>query len=308
MPYRTLFATLFFLAASGPALLVHAQPDPQQHLIAADKALLDALAGPRASVETYEPLLAPDFIDISFGRVHSREQDISNAKLIRDFSFKYEHPHAVLLSPTSGFVVSEVSYLGVMEGSGFKNHILSTSVFSLENGHWLARMQMAEPMETVARAAAVPDNDPTLVALRTLATQVEERVHVPGYPAFIPPKVTLDAGMQISYFAYADKTVHETQLADLPPPMQDLWKQWASYTKDQPDGKALFDDMFHRFFFVHELGHWMSSQVIAGLPESEMSVVAKKRGQQQVVRARSRPTASPPPGIASTIRNISRSW
>jgi hypothetical protein len=281
--YKVLATTLFF-AACSPALFLHAQSNPQQQLIAADRALLDALAGPRASVEKYEPLLAPDFIDISFGQVHSKEEDVSNAKLIRDFSFKYENPHAVLLSPTSGFVVSEVSYLGVMEGSGFKNHILSTSVFALENGRWLARMQMAEPMETATKAAAVPDNDPTLVALRALASQVEEKVHVPGYPAFTPPKVALDAGMRISVFSYADKTVHETQLADLPPPMQDLWKQWASYTKDQPDGKALFDDMFHRFFFVHELGHWMSAQVIAGLPDSEMTIVAKNEASNKWAR------------------------
>jgi hypothetical protein len=66
--------------------------------------------------------------------------------------------------------------------------------------------------------------------------------------------------------------------------MQGLWKQWASYTKDQSDGKALFDDMFHRFFFVHELGHWMAAQVIAGLPDSEMTVVAKNEANNKWAR------------------------
>ena len=143
---------------------------------------------------------------------------------------------------------------------------------------------MAEPIETSTKTAAVPDNDRTLVALRALAVQVEQKVHVPGYPTFTPPKVMLDAGMRISLFTYSDMIVHEAQLADLPPQMQDLWKQWASYTKDQPDGKALFDDMFHRFFFVHELGHWMAAQVIAGLPGNEMTVVAKNEANNKWAR------------------------
>ena len=92
---------------------------------------------------------------------------------------------------------------------------------------------------------------------------------------FAPPKIMLDAGMRISVFSAGDQTVHTAQFTDLPAPMQGIWKQWSSYTSDEPNGKALFDDMFHRFFFVHELGHWMDCQVIAGLPDSEMRVVTK---------------------------------
>ncbi len=277
----SLKATLLLFAAT---FSLHAQSDAQQQLVAADRALLEALTGPSASVQKYEPLLAPDFIDIEFGQVHSRQEDLEEAKELREFSFKYENPRATLLSPTSGVVVAEVSYTGVVNGAGIKNHILSTTVFSLDHEKWLARVQMAEPMEAPAQAIVVPDNNPTLVALRALAVQVEEKVHVPGYPAFPPPKIMLDAGMRISLFTYGDGTVHEAQFTDLPPQMQDLWKQWASYTSDQPDGKALFDDMFHRFFFVHEMGHWMASQVIAGLPGSEMSIVAKNEASNKWAR------------------------
>ena len=281
MLHSSIKVTLLLIAAT---FSLHAQTDAQQQLIAADRALLEALTGPAASVEKYEPLLAPDFIDIEFGQVHSRQEDLEEAKKLREFGFKYENPRATLLSPTSGVVVAEVSYSGVVNGAGLKNHILSTSVFSLEHGHWLVRVQMAEPMEAPTTAIVVPDNDPTLVALRALAAQVEEKARVPGYPAFSPPKIVLDAGMRISLFTYGDGTVHEAQFADLPPQMQDLWKQWASYTTDQPDGKALFDDMFHRFFFVHEMGHWMASQVIAGLPGSEMSIVAKNEANNKWAR------------------------
>jgi hypothetical protein len=264
-----------FGAQSDPAPAPQ-QADLQQQLIAADHALFNATAGPRPDVEKYQQMLAPDYVDIEFGTVHSRKEDIDQVRVMRDFSIDYKNPHAVVLSPTSGYVLADVRYSGVINGGGIQNHVLSTTVYSLEQGKWLAHLQMSQPYAAASKStAAVPDSDPTLFALRALASQVEAQVHVPGYPAFAPPKVMLDAGVSVSYFSYGDQTVHEAQFADLPAPMQGIWNQWAAYTTDQPTGKALFDDMFHRFFFVHELGHWMASQVIAGLPNSEMSVVAK---------------------------------
>jgi hypothetical protein len=270
---------LLLLAALSASL--PAQTDLQQQLIAADRALLEVTGGPHPDVAKYEQMLAPDYIDVEFGAIHSREEDIAQVKAMRDFTFQYDHPHAVVLSPTSGYVLSEVHYSGAVNGGGLKNHILSMTVFTLENGKWLAHMQISEPATTRSSAPPVPDNDPTLVALRALAAQVEAQVHIPGYPAFAAPKVMLDGGMTISYFSYGNDTVHEARFTDLPQPMQDLWNQWASYTTDEPTGKALFDDMFHRFFFVHELGHWMASQVIAGLPEAEQKAVAKNEANNK---------------------------
>ena len=263
-------------ATPADAPPVQEQAGLQQQLIAADRALFDVTRGSHPDVEKYQQMLAPDYVDIEFGIVHSRQEDVDQVKVMRDFSIDYKNPKAVVLSPTSGYVLADVRYSGVVNGGGIQNHVLSTTIYSLEQGRWLAHLQMSQPYAAAPKStAAVPDSDPTLVALRALASQVEARVHVPGYPAFTPPKVMLDAGMGVSYFSYGDQTVHEAQFADLPAPMQSIWNQWATYTTDQPTGKALFDDMFHRFFFVHELGHWMASQVIAGLPKGEISVIAK---------------------------------
>ena len=280
---QLLLSALVFLVLAGvrPA---YAQTDLERQMIAADRGLLEAMAGPQPNMERYEAGLAPDYLDVEFGTVHSREEDLKQAKMLRDFSFQYENPRAVLLSPTTGYVVAEVRYSGVVQGAGMQNHVLSTTVFSLEHGRWLAHLQTAQPMRAAVKTATVPDSDPTLVGLRLLATQVEEKVHVPGYPAFAPPKVMLDAGTGVSFFSYGQQAVHEAQFGDLPAPMQDIWKQWSGYTTDEPSGKALFDDMFHRFFFVHELGHWMASQVIAGLPDSEMSVIAKNEANNKWAR------------------------
>ena len=273
----SLLSALLLSALCG-AVPLHAQSDPEHQMIAADRGLLEVMAGPQPDVEKYQQGLAPDYVDIAFGAIHSREEDVNQAKLLRNFAFEYVNPHAVLLSPTTGYVVAEVRYSGVVQGAGLKNDVFATTVFSFEHGRWLAHLQMSQPMRAAGKTAAVPDSDPTLIGLRLLATQVEEKVHVPGYAAFTPPKVMLDAGTGVSFFSYGQQTVHEAQFSDLPAPMQDIWKQWSGYTTDEPTGKALFDDMFHRFFFVHELGHWMASQVIAGLPDSEMAVVAKNEG------------------------------
>ncbi len=282
---RAPFLIPALLLSTLPATLpLYAQADLQQQMIAADRGLLEAMAGPHPKIETYEAGLAPDYIDIEFGAVHTREEDVKQAKMLRNFSFEYENPRAVLLSPTTGYVLAEVRYSGVVNGAGMKNDVLSTSFFSLEHGRWLAHLQTAQPMRAAVKTAAVPDSDPTLVALRLLARQVEEKVQVPGYPAFARPKVMLDAGTGISFFMYGDQTVHEAQFGDLPAPMQDIWTQWSGYTTDEPTGKALFDDMFHRFFLVHELGHWMASQVIAGLPDNEMSVIAKNEANNKWAR------------------------
>jgi hypothetical protein len=264
-----------FAAPSDPAP-AHQQADLQQQLIASDRAIFDVTAGPQPDVEKYQQMLAPDYVDIEFGIVYSRQEVLDQVKAMRNFSVDYKNPKAVVLSPTSGYVLADVRYSGVVNGGGIQNHVLSTTVYSLEQGKWLAHLQMSQPYAAAPKSTtAVPDNDSTLVALRALASQVEAQVHVPGYPAFTPPKVMLDAGMGVSYFSYGDQTVHEAQFADLPAPMQGIWNQWAGYTTDQPTGKTLFDDMFHRFFFVHELGHWMAGQVIAGLPDSEMSIIGK---------------------------------
>ena len=279
-----LFLPALVLLILSSALPLYAQTDLAQQMIAADRGLLEAMAGPQPKIEAYEAGLAPDYLDVEFGAVHSREEDLAQAKLLRNFTFQYENPRAVLLSPTSGYVLAEVRYSGVVNGAGMQNHVLSTTLFSLEHGRWLVHLQTAQPMQAAVKTAAAPDNDPTLAGLRVLATQVEAKVHVPGYPAFAPPKVMLDAGTGVSFFSYGQQTVHEAQLGDLPAPMQDIWKQWSGYTTDEPSGKALFDDMFHRFFFVHELGHWMASQVIAGLPDNEMSAVAKNEANNKWAR------------------------
>ena len=64
-------------------LPVYAQTDLEQQMIAADRGLLEAMAGPQPDMERYEAGLAPDYLDVEFGTVHSREEDLKQAKMLR---------------------------------------------------------------------------------------------------------------------------------------------------------------------------------------------------------------------------------
>ena len=275
------FLSLAAIAGSVASVAQDSQNVLEQQLIAADRGLLEAQSGAHPDIKRYEQCIAPDYVDISFGKTHSREESMKQLSAVSDFTFQYENPHAVVLSPTSGYVIAEVTYSGSLNGFGVKNRILATTVLSLDGQRWVARLQTEQPLDAAPKAAAVPDSDPTLVGLRQLAAQVDAQVQIPGIPPFPTPRVALDGGMQISYSHSVDNSAHETLFSSLPAPMQGIWNQWASYTKDQPSGESLFDDMFHRFFFVHELGHLIAGHVVKNLPESERKSVAQNEANNR---------------------------
>ncbi len=73
------------------------------------------------------------------------------------------------------------------------------------------------------------------------------------------PTIVVDTRPQLSMYTRGDNTIHTARWEKLPPDVQDLVKRWATYA-GHTTGKQLFDDMFHRFFFVHELAHWLQIQ------------------------------------------------
>jgi hypothetical protein len=106
--------------------------------------------------------------------------------------------------------------------------------------------------------------DIDLQTLNAIAVDFQSRVHIRGIPdtAFLPPpKIRIYTTPPFSF--YEKRTVTEARFSELPPPVQRSIDQWAKFTSDQPSGEALFRDMFYRFFFVHELGHWVQNRVVA---------------------------------------------
>jgi hypothetical protein len=112
--------------------------------------------------------------------------------------------------------------------------------------------------------------DADLHTMDTIAADFQSKVHVRGIPdsAFLPPpKVRIYTLPPFSY--YEKGTVTEGRFGELPPPVQQSINQWATFTSDQATGEALFHDMFYRFFFVHELGHWVQHGVLIVRQRSE---------------------------------------
>ena len=110
----------------------------------------------------------------------------------------------------------------------------------------------------------VLQRDPVLAQERAIAANVERHARIQGFKLQSKvPEVRIDAGPTLSFYGMGGgNVVHEERWENVPAPEQATFNRWAALTADEPTGKALFEDMFYRFFFVHELGHWMQDHVL----------------------------------------------
>jgi hypothetical protein len=40
--------------------------------------------------------------------------------------------------------------------------------------------------------------------------------------------------------------------------MRETFNDWAAATPDNHTGEHLYEDLFFKFFFLHEFGHWVN--------------------------------------------------
>jgi hypothetical protein len=98
---------------------------------------------------------------------------------------------------------------------------------------------------------------------QALASEVESHTHIEGFN-LRPPTVRMDAGPLLSLYDDAKKNaVHQTYWIDLPAGMRDTFNDWAATTADNHTGEQLYENLFFKFFFVHEFGHWENEQVVS---------------------------------------------
>src|SRR5512144_2212387 len=98
--------------------------------------------------------------------------------------------------------------------------------------------------------------------LKAIAEDFEHQVRAARFRITVPaPTILLDTSPQLSKYTRQDNTIHTSQWEDLAPDARDLFTRWAGYAGERT-GKQLFDEMFHRFFFVHELAHWLQTQAV----------------------------------------------
>ena len=263
------YAVVCCLLWPGSSLCVQSGLSVEQQLVAADRGILEAMAGPHPDMDKLAGGLAPEYTDVELGEAKSRGDVLQDLARVTDLTFEYASPRTVMLSPDAGYVIADVHYSYPFGGTPIKEHKLTTTVFALRQGKWLATLHTEMPIandreEILAKPA---DSYPDVIAMRRLAMEVMSHVRVPAYGPFPFYPVFFDAGPAISFSD--GQVAHEAGFKSLPPQMQQIWTQWASYTQDEPSGEALFKDMFYRFFLVHELGHLVAGRVIAGLSDVE---------------------------------------
>jgi hypothetical protein len=145
--------------------------------------------------------------------------------------------------------------------------------------HWLTLIFVLISSNGVARPPSVP-KDPVLDQEKGIAVEVEARTIIDNFEFRMKaPAIHIDAGLTLSsYDGVKTNIVHEEHWSRLPPPIRVTFNHWAAHTGDEPSGRQLFQDMFYRFFFVHELGHWMQDQVLAQRRDA-MATGAKKNSE-----------------------------
>ncbi len=103
-------------------------------------------------------------------------------------------------------------------------------------------------------------HDPLVSQLTAIAQDFERRARLADSAvALARPVIVVDTPPQISMYKSGPNTIHTSRWEELMPDVQDICRRWATYTGDTT-GRQLFEDMFHRFFFVHELAHWLQRQ------------------------------------------------
>jgi hypothetical protein len=106
-----------------------------------------------------------------------------------------------------------------------------------------------------------PSTADILTREQQIESQFQSQAHIPALN-FVMERapIHINTTPMISY-TYNDG-VHEARFDELPPPIKSIFETWADATSDQKSGATLFSDMFYKFFFVHELGHWTTAQIL----------------------------------------------
>jgi hypothetical protein len=148
MPFMKRFSLPVLCAFLLAPISVHSETQTvQQQLIAADRGIWQAIAGPHPDIDKVMQLLAPDYLDIDSGTTNSRADVRKFLEGLTNFSFQYENPRAFALSPASGYVIAEIAYASIADGKTSKGRVLTTTVYSRESGHWLAHLHTEMEMK-----------------------------------------------------------------------------------------------------------------------------------------------------------------
>ncbi len=114
------------------------------------------------------------------------------------------------------------------------------------------------PTTWAQQQSARLQHDPVVGRLTVIAEDFERRARSAGSVlTSADPVIVVDTPPQLSMLK--DNAIHVSRWEELTPDVQDFFKRLAAFAGDAT-GQQLFDDMFHRFFFVHELVHWLQLQ------------------------------------------------
>jgi hypothetical protein len=153
---RLVSLTVLWVALCASVLAADTPQGIQQQMIDADRGVWQAIAGPRPRIAQVRDALAPEYIDMELGICHSRDDVLKDLEAVTSFSFQYNNPRAFVLSPTSGYVIAELTYSSVSNGASASGRVLTTTVFSKDHGRWIAHLHTEMDLKPDAGAPGPP--------------------------------------------------------------------------------------------------------------------------------------------------------
>ena len=147
MSVHTLTTLVLIATFSANAHSQSVMTELQQELTKADHGIWEAVAGKHPDIPKVSAALADDYLDIDSGTRHSRQEAIDYLKGLTNFSFEYAAARAYVLSASSGYVIAELTYSSVQNGTAASGKVLTTTVFAKEHGRWIAHLHTEMDME-----------------------------------------------------------------------------------------------------------------------------------------------------------------
>ena len=113
--------------------------------------------------------------------------------------------------------------------------------------------------------------------LNDTAEQFRAELHLVGF-SFLDnlPKIVVETTPAICMYSVRDNVVRIARYSEVSRQDRDVFDRQAVLSHHYSSGEDFFNQSFYRFFFVHELGHWVSLRVALARQDSGWSEARKQ--------------------------------
>ncbi|MBI4787202.1 MAG: hypothetical protein HY782_09170 [Chloroflexi bacterium] len=137
-----------------------------------------------------------------------------------------------------------------------------TPVPPLEVTQPTASATQPQPTATLTPRPTPTTTNPALqAALEKIRGEYLKQMEASGFKPSWVPAIRIEYTPKLMYHHPGQRTIYVSDWANLSAEEKALFDQWASFAAEGATGQSLFAEMFHWFFFPHEVGHDTQKQL-----------------------------------------------